>query len=400
MLPRIHDLHRGLAALAAGMLLLASVACNQATPEDRLNEAQQLLGENQVPLAVMKLRELIKDEPEAEATLAGRFLLGRVYAELGGPDNLSKGREQAQAVLDQAGLASEAGFAAFSLLTETYLREGNFDQALATLDSGVEQAQALGDEALEEELRLRRAGLMLNAEQEEQRAEAAEIFRATMLENENPGRRGEAREILADYFRSSSQFAESNEVYQAYIDKYPEEEVIPQLYMAQGLNLQAMEQEAAAEEVFDKGAARMRELIEEELNADKKVRLQNDLAQMLTVFGKYEHAEEMYRTIMAENVGRPPAIQAQMAIGNIYVQQRDFNRARDHYQQMAQENPGSQIAMQAEQILQRIDAFEEQLAASEAAEGAAAADDTAPAAEMEATDPPAPAETSYEAGDN
>jgi tetratricopeptide (TPR) repeat protein len=365
----------------AGLLLAAAISlagCKETTPEERLQEAAQLLQENQTSLAVLKLKDLVAEQPDAEASVEARFLLAQVYARLGRADNLQKALEQVDAVYKQYGVQEPRGFQAFQMMTELHLALGEFDKALALMNEGVDKAT---EPEHKNQLQMMRASLMLNAKDNaELEQQAIDYLRETMLNAEQPELRGQARELLANHYRQTGRIAESNEAYTAYIEKYPDEDVIPQLEMAKALGLKSLGEEEAAESLFEKGAGTIRSQIEEELDLNKRVLIQSDLARMYMAFGKPEKAEEIYRQIMQENTGSRNAINAQFAIGQLYLQTEQLDKATEHFEQMQRENPGSQIGMQAEQMVQRIQMYREQMAQQEA-EAAAAAKGETPAAE-------------------
>lgn len=338
------------------LLLLASVAflgsCKKKTPEERYTEAQQLFQEKQVPLAMIKLRDLIAEEPESDAAIEARFALAQINMQLGRPDNFAKALEQTDAIFAKLGFKDNRGFQAYAMKTDILLAQGEVDKALEHLRSGVEKSADTPD--AQQRLQSMYAGLQLAGKDDKLQEEGVAFFRKTMLESDKADQRGQSREVLAEHFRGKKEFAKSNEVYQTYIDKYPSEAVIPQLVMAQALNLKALGDKEAADVRFKEGSTKMLAQVDQELNLNSRMSLLNDLAKLTEVYGDLEGAEGLFRRIMTDQPRTLTAIQAQMAIGDMYARHQQWDKATALFEQMKRENPQSEVGQKADQYLKAI----------------------------------------------
>lgn len=351
--------------LLAVAVISFTAGCRQSTPEERLEEAVQLLQERQIALATLKLRDLIEDEPETGIATEARFILANVYAQIGRPESFRNALSEMDAVYRQHGPTDMPGFQALSFMVDLHLMLEDYEGALALLEEGIENAAE--DERAQSQLVMMRSSLLLNAEEEDRQQTAIDFLRDRMLTADRNEVRGEARELLAQHFRRTAEPERSIQVYQDYIDAFPDDTVNAQLHIAQAIAYRALgeEHQEKAEELFERGADGMEEQIEEELNLQARTEMLNTLALYRAAFGQPEKAEELYRRIMAENPGRMPAIEAQFAIGRLYIDEENWERAIGHYEQIARENPDSHIGMQAEQVLNMIEMYRQQLAEME-----------------------------------
>ncbi len=335
-------------ALLLALLLgaaLGTSACRQRTPEERLMEARQLLQERQIPLAVRRIQDIIAEHPDEDVAIDARFVLAEIYLSLGREDSLRNAIEQLQAVADRTTIEDPAGQQALSTITEIYLMLGERERAIENSASIVEKAQ--GVPVLEGEARLLHNILLLSVGEDEQLEEARAFLRNMVTEAPQEPIRHQAREILADHFRRLEKYEESNEVYQLFLDSFPDDPVNPQILMAQALNLRSAGDEEAAEELFAEGEEALKASLEEVEDANRRADILSNLSQFYDIFDKPDRAEEMLRRIMAEQPATLQAINAQFGIGQLFFRRGEFEKAIEHYRQMARENPDTHIEQTA-----------------------------------------------------
>lgn len=337
--------------LAVALALAGTTGCRKKTPEDRLKEAEQLFEERQVPLAVLKLKDMIAEMPEDPATLQARAMLIGIYMQLGRPENLQSAMEQAEAILKERGIEDEQGLQTHQLITELLLRLRKHEEALAHSQKGIDSVK---NPEAKERMELIHGTLLLTSPKDEDKKKGEEYFEKVMMEAEKKELRGQAREVLASYHRDNKRYAESNAAYERYLAKFPEDSIRPQLEMAMGMNLRAAGDEAAGKAKFAEGAAAYAKQIDEELDANKRTPMLMDFARMHEIMGDYAKAEELLRRVMAERPRTREAIDAQGAIGQIYISANELDRAAKHFEQMKAENPNSPIARSADQMLAAI----------------------------------------------
>lgn len=344
-------------ALLFGTLLGLS-ACRQKTPEERLVEAQELLAERQVALAVRRIQDVIDEHPGEPITIDARFLLTQVYMSLGREDAVRSAIEQLQAIAGITSVEDQAGQQALTMITELYLALDEPEAAIAHSASIVEQAS--GIPVLEDEARIIHNILLLSAGDEEQMDEAREFLRGVIVEAESEPLRHQAREILADHYRRREMWQESNEVYDLFLDAYPGDPVNAQIMMAQALNLRQMEDAAAAEARFDEGAEAMLAHLEEEEDANARADVLRTLSQFYEAFERPDEAEEMLRRIMADQPATLAAINAQFGIGQLRTRRGDLDGAIELFRQMQRENPESDIGQTAESWVLLLESAKEE----------------------------------------
>ena len=389
MRPFLRQCLRLSAATLLMVMVISAPGCRKKSPEDRLAEAQALIQEKQIPMATIRLKDLVADSPESEAAIAARYMLAQLYTEYQNEEYYRRALEELRAIYDKVGLNDSRGFDAYSMATDILLVMEKIDEALAHLEAGVDKAaEAQG----KEHLRMMAAALRLTMEDEAQQAAGREFFTDAMMNHEEASVRGQAREVLARYHADNEQFAEANQVYQQYILAFPDETIIPQLEIAQALNLKRMSDEGQADEVFTKASAKMLKQIDEELNLDSRARLLNDLAMYHAAFGDTAGGIELLRRVMAENVRTMTAIQAQFRIGEFLTRsQETWPEALEHFEKMVTENPNTNVGQQAANAVQVITQRLEELAKQDgAAMDAVTVEGAEPDAEAEAEDTEAP----------
>lgn len=324
------------------LVLVGAPGCKKKTPEEKFDEAQQLLGENQVSLAVLKMKDLIKESPDAEVIPDVRMALAQVYVRLGGDGNFDKVIEQLEIVGSELGMNDERGVFTRNMIPNLYMQKGELNTALAEAEKNVELAE--GNDVIQKEMMIALGNYQLLSEDEAIRNKAIETFTKLMLEDEKPVVRGQSREILAKYYRDLEEFEQSNEIYDQYMEKYPDDTIKPMLQMMQGANFAKIGEAGKAKIVFDEGYEAMAAEIEEELDGQTRNIKLNQLASLSREYGDMERAMGNYEQIMAENPMTQEAINAQMNIGELFVRFEKWDEAIAHFEQMAKENPNSQIA--------------------------------------------------------
>lgn len=374
-------LHTATFAAAIVALPLLVTSCKKKTPEERLQEAQSLVSEQrQVPLGVLKLKEIIKEFPDDPSAIDARFMLAEIYMSLGRKENMENAYEELEGVYTKLGLKDDRGVQAHQFASQVLFQMEERDKALAHAKEGLEKVED-GPAKIEMGFLYSQMSLMAGSEEEKKAAE--DFFLKTSLETEDAGFRGQAREMLADYYRRTQRFDDSNAVYDAYMEKYPKDEVNSQLILAKALNYRLAGDEEKFEETFKLGSDKLHEQITAELNPETKVRMQRDTARLYEVAGKLDLAEAMLKTIMAENVGKMAAMEAQIGLGETFMRTGNLDKAREIFESIRRDNPGTPMAQNADQAIKAIDGR-----VAELAKAAAEATETSPTLKQE---PAAPA---------
>ncbi|MCB2155564.1 tetratricopeptide repeat protein [bacterium] len=330
-----------------------AVACGKQTPDEQLAEAQQLLSERQTARGVIKLKELIRDNSDDPAAATGRLLLARYYTQEG---NAQKALEQLQEVVDAYPLSDPNAEFALNGVLSIRLQIGDIEGALAQLDKAIEQApdDQKSDWLLDKAAVLLQSVRMTEEPNPEATAKALEILNDLMLNSEDAQARGQAREQLADYYRSRGEFAKSNEVYEKYLAKYPDDKVRDHLELAMAVNLMKAGEEEKAHELFDPRIASMREAAESELDQQTQLQMLQDVARYYEAMGDLENAEAVKKELMGKVPMTKMAIDTQFDIAMMYARAGNTDRALEILEQIKEENPESQISEQADGLIQGI----------------------------------------------
>jgi TolA-binding protein len=366
------SVRRVLRTAALASLLIAvpflATSCKKKTPEERFEEARSLVVEQrQIPLGVLKLRELIKDFPEEPIAVDARFMLAEIYMSLGRRENMENAFRELEVVYTKFGLNDERGVQAHQFASQVLFMMEDRERAMAHALAGFEGTTTGTPQNIEMGFLL--SQMRLAAGDDEQKAAAEAFFQMVALEAEDPLYRGQAREMIADYFRKSGRFEESNAVYNAHLERFPDDEVNAQIILAKALNFRLAGDEDRFEQLFEEGATMLLEQVTSELNPTTKIRMQRDTARLFEVAGKVDRSEAMLRQIMSENVGRAPAVDAQFGIGELFLRTGNTDRAREVFEAIRRENPGTQLAQNAEQGIRAAEQIAAQMAAVAAQDG-------------------------------
>ncbi|MCC6546500.1 tetratricopeptide repeat protein [Candidatus Sumerlaeota bacterium] len=334
------------------MLMLAltvmgsMTACKKKTAEERLKEAMTLLQEQQLPLAQITLKDIIDQFPDDPATNDARLLLARVYVMQGRRESIPVAINLLKTVHDKLGFADPRGMEAYQGMVELTAQNDDLPGAIKLAQDAAEQLKDKPQELAYMTSLVQ--VLQLSSSDEETQKLGIKGMEATMLEDADGGVRGTAREQLAQFHRQKGDFAASNEVYNKYLAKYPDDPIASQLYMAQAINFKQMEDQAKSDEAFAKGEELMKKEIEGELNLNERAGKLNTLATFYGAAGRVDDAEKQYRRIMAEQPATRLALDSQFAIAKLYIQNKMYDKADELLAQMEKENANTPVAQSAQ----------------------------------------------------
>lgn len=354
ILNRLMPLFRVAMVLVLAGLIVGSAGCRKKTPEERLQEASQLVQENQVSLAVLKLKDLIAEEPESPVLPDARIFLAGIYLRMGRQEFQEQAIEQLDIVIDELGFTDQRAWDAHQAIVELNVRAGNYDAALAQADKAVEMSE--GNEEIQRDMQNLRATLLLASKDEARRQQGFEFFQQQLHNQEVPvDLRHQSREILARYYREAGEPEKAIGVYQEYMDTYPDDPMIPLLKMAQAIEMKRMDPESdEAAELLEEGAQERMALVEEELDLRHRAQMLRDLSDMYSAYGDVNRAEELLRRIMSEQPVSQDALNAQFGIGQLYLKHQMLDEAEGIFAQISAENPNTNVSQSAERYLQAI----------------------------------------------
>ncbi|MEO8376482.1 MAG: tetratricopeptide repeat protein [Candidatus Sumerlaeota bacterium] len=341
-------------------------ACKKKTAADRMKDAEQLLQEKQVPLAMITLKDIIEQYPDDPATNDARFTLAQVYVGQGRKEYIPNAIELLKAVHKSLGFADERGLEAYRGIVELTAQNDDLPGAIKLAQEAADQ---LKDKPVEAFMMQSLASqLELSASDEGTQKLGIDGMEKTMLEHEDASARGQARESLAQFYRIKEDFAGSNAVYEKYLAKYPDDPVNSQLYMAQAINYKALKDDTKSNEAFARGEELMTKDIDGELNLNQRADKLMTLATFYGAVGRVDDAEKQFRRIMAEQPATRMALNAQFDIAKLYIQNKKYEEADTLLAQIGKENANTPIEQSANAW--RLQLGQQRKAEAEAADGA------------------------------
>jgi len=336
---------------AASALFLSG--CSQPTPQEKLEEAVVLYQEGDVARAVLKLSDVSKNHADDPAAAEANLILAQHNANIGNGD---KSIEFLDIILDKY----DAGTIEYETAIEGKIailaQLGDFETVDEILQEQVDLNEGKHpDRALDYKLKLAQLNLSW-PEDEERNQHGHDMLETMMLEDEEAGNRGAARERLADFYRQIRKYEKSNEVYETYLENYPDDPISNQLEFAIALNTyQSGDKEGGLEK-----AVEIEEAILEEIEAQEEAQKKSDLYRVLAVNYKnmedFDTAEKYYKESMGQVPMSNNAIRMQFEMAEMFIMggiQKDedevFNRGIEILEQIISENPGTNIALTAEE---------------------------------------------------
>jgi tetratricopeptide (TPR) repeat protein len=373
-------------ALLLGALSLGLTSCSQKTPEERLEEAVLMLQQGQLARAVLELRTIVRENPGDPAAAQARMVLARYYVREG---NANRAIEELEAVYKQYGRAEQIGRDAADALMSVRSQIGDLEGAVKLADEAIASVSADEPERLAE-YKLLRATILIDQATEESIAEGRQVLRTMMLEAGEPWQRGQAREILANTYRSTQDFEGSNAVYTEYLAAFPEDRIRSRLELAMAVNVISAGETEKGRADFDTAAAKLLAEAEQELDAEQKTTMLQELAAFHQSIKDLEGAEKVMLQIMASNPMSMTAIQTQFGIAQMYLNSGILEESDAHFdkgiallEQIQKENPNTNIAMTAENMVTQFKQAREDFRTQKAEAEKAAAQPEAPPSDAE-----------------
>ncbi len=377
-------------ALLLGALSLGLTSCSQKTPEERLEEAVLMMQQGQLARAVLELRTIVRENPGDPAAAQARMVLARYYVREG---NANRAIEELEAVYKQYGRSEQIGRDAADALMSIRSQIGDLEGAVKLADEAIAFVGEAEPERLAE-YKLLRATILIDQATGESLAEGRQVLHAMMLEAGEPWQRGQAREILANTYRAAQDFEGSNAVYREYLSAFPDDRIRSRLELAMAVNVINSGDEEKGRAEFDAAATRLLAEADEELDAEQKTQMLQELAAFHQSIKDLDGAEKVMLRIMASNPMSMTAIQTQFGIAQMYLHSGILEDSDTHFdkgigilEQIQKENPNTNIAMTAENMATQFKQAREDFRARMAEAEKAAA--TQPAAEQPTAGQPA-----------
>ena len=373
--------------LPLGVALLSG--CGEKTPAEKLERAMELLQTQETARAQTTLLEITRKHPEDPAAIEASLVLARLYASMG---NAAKALETLETVANKRGYEDQAGRIAHEGIVQINAQLQNFEAAINRVETVLSSDGLSTPTQLE--LNLQKANLMFSIQGEDSRTTEAVALLQSLIDSEDAGERGAARETLANYYRTIGDFDSSNAVYDAYLSQYPDDPIRIQLLFAKVLNtFNRGDRETALAEAAELEAQYLSE-IEALSSGDEQFNQYRILGQNMIALQQLDKAELYFKKAMGAKPMSVEALRTQFSIADMFIQESFYQADKDLFargikvlEQIISENANSNIAFTAEeQITQANKAFAVRLQQVDAAKAAAEAQATTNAADA-ATSP-------------
>lgn len=365
--------------LSLSIALFTSVfllGCSEKTPTEKLEQAVELLQNNETSRALTTLIDLTKNHAEDPATDSARLLLARVYASQG---NGPKALETLEKLFKEKSFQDPIGQEAFTGLLQLNAQIGDFEKAIGVID------QVLADDKISTstvvELKIQRVNYLLSISDDDSKTtEGLTTLRSMMNTGEYASERGAARETLANYYRLTRDYDSSNQVYDDYLQLFPEDPIRLQLLFAKVVNDFAAGKKEEALLAAEKLELEFLAEVELMQSADEKFSHYRILAQNFLALQDFDKMEKYFLAAMGSKPMSLEALRTQFDIAEIFISNSMIHADKDLFQRginvlekIIDDNSNSNIAFTAEeQITKANQAFgyrQQQLASLSESDG-------------------------------
>ncbi len=328
-----------------------TVSCQRKTPEEMMEEANQLFQQNDILSAQMKYEELIKRFPKSREAAQAR--MGLAMCSFRDKD-YEKAREQlTSAIQAYGGVQTPEGFRGEIIRLNTFIEEKRprdaISQALKTSDA-LHRAPQEAREAFQ----LKLAELYALNKQMDRATSICETLLA--IPPSDPNRHLPVLERLGELEASGKDFAKAAATFQKYLERYPETPLRGIVLFGRGFYQEQAGQIEKARQSLAASEAQFRKDFEKATNAENKAMALLQLAKVQQFQNRYDEARRTLEQILDKN--KFPLAQhrqaAEMAIATLEKNRNQPQRAIQMLEQIKRENPGSPIAGNANEMIQML----------------------------------------------
>ncbi len=330
--------------IAFSFLLLAG--CRKKSPDERLEEINSLFQQGNLPAGVLKAKQLIEQFPDDPASYDARMMLAGYYASTGDPQ---RAQEYLEDVYKALGIEDQRGGEAFGNAILLHRRQGDNEGALATVDWALSTVPH--DSPTSTDLNMLRAQILLQAGREK---EGVDLFRAQMRGAPMVQYRGQARELLAQYYREKNEWQKAIEVYDAWIAENPNDPIKTELDVVRSICMEKLGRKDEAHALYEESMAKLRKTAEEQLDKEKAAQRWMIVAQYYIAAGKAAEGAETLDRVRKDFAETRASIDAALMLADLSVGQRKFDDALGVLEQLQSDHPINEIAQEVQRRMKAI----------------------------------------------
>lgn len=341
--------------LVVMMLSVAGLlaACGQPQSEEEyLQEAGEMLQQQNILKAILLYKEFLETYPESE---------NRITAQLGLAEAYYRNREfeefrnvMGEVSQQMGGPSTPQGFGAVRAILESYREQGMYQQAMdmltetsATLES---PPQLMSMTLLVE------AGILHELMEEQE--QALRMYEAILaMEPETPQAAAQQFDVLsklAMFHEREGELDMALAMFEQYLVNHPQSSIRPQVHRDIARIYDAQENEELAQQHYDQAESFILESLEATTDTQVRVPQMLGLAEIKQLRGNTEESMEIYREVIDQHPQNPMRAFAMLQLAGGHIQTEDFESALGILQQVVTEYPNTQFAQQAMQVSQQI----------------------------------------------
>lgn len=335
---------------------LLGVGCGK-TEDEALAEARGLLLERNVLGATIAYQDFLRRYPESELTMAARFGLAECYYM---DREYADSREVLDVLIEQAGGTSTVpGLNAVDLKIRTYLEER---EPLLALEEALRTSETLGTHEADtrEFFHMRIADLM----RANDRKDDAVVLYQSILRREPTSQLILTRHFAALQNLTAIHFGNEDlpaalASFTDYLERFPEAQTASFAHKNAGKILLEMERKEEAFEQFEASLEDNRKEADIEILSERIVPLLFDQAESLYLLERKEEGRDTLKRIVDEynlpEVGRIRAM-AMFQLAQDSFDDGDVESALATLSQASKDYPNTEVAQQAQQLAQQMQA--------------------------------------------
>jgi tetratricopeptide (TPR) repeat protein len=333
--------------------LLLTVACSRKTPDELLDEANQLYQQKDVLSASLKYEDLLKQHPDSKE--AAKAHIGLAMCSMMDKD-FEKARDQFSAAIKAfGGVGTPDGFRSELMRLNSYVQE---NQPLKALSEALKTSDTLRGAPPEarDAFQLNLLELYMLNKKEDQATSLCLV-----LLDKGPSEMNRHMPVLEKLGQMSAvkkDFAGAAKVYQNYLDKYPDTPMRGIMLFGMAFYQKQGGLAAEAEKTLDLTEQQIKSDVSKALGANEKVQALQQLAKVQQFRARQDDARKTLEQILDKDKFPLPEQRqaAQMSIVDLEMGRNQPRQAIAVLETMIKENPNSQVSAGAQQMIQKINA--------------------------------------------
>lgn len=367
--------------LLISIILLSG--CAKKTPGQKLEEAVNAFKKQDMLGAIIKFKNLIKENPNSQEAAQARLFLGRCYEMQG---DFEEALANYEAVIKKVSLGDTKGQQAFSMKMNIYINQQKHDEAIKEMESVI-KAIPEGSQ-YQKDLKFNLGIIYLDKKDYENAMKLLEPF---LYDEKDAQVNQQAINMITQSYMRDKEFKKAIEFIDKFLEKKPDVQFKNLLNITKGYFYSLDKDDANAEKFFKEGEDGYKKDIEDTLDAKEKISIKFELARAYELRDKFEEANALYDSVIKESQDENAVLTSYFSKNTNLIRLKDLDGALKMLDDIERQFPTIPSAVsevqQRRADIKRLKEMPEDRATTPTLESAAPKDDKAkeaPVADKEA----------------